>query len=114
MRRRPPRSTRTDTLFPYTTLFLSDQRHDHHMSFGTNPVESLNERAKEIWQGARNSSIDLIELRLIAGQGYIAKSLALSEPTLIRRRRKYAEQHPRQRRAKRRREKRLGSAAAPA
>src|SRR3546814_8738656 len=23
MRRRPPRSTRTDTLFPYTTLFLS-------------------------------------------------------------------------------------------
>src|SRR3546814_15097435 len=27
MRRRPPRSTRTDTLFPYTTLFRSaDQR----------------------------------------------------------------------------------------
>src|SRR3546814_8890350 len=24
MRRRPPRSTRTDTLFPYTTLFRSD------------------------------------------------------------------------------------------
>src|SRR3546814_15418410 len=24
MIRRPPRSTRTDTLFPYTTLFLSD------------------------------------------------------------------------------------------
>src|SRR3546814_12646883 len=29
MRRRPPRSTRTDTLFPYTTLFRSGQgRHD--------------------------------------------------------------------------------------
>src|SRR3546814_21141006 len=27
MRRRPPRSTRTDTLFPYTTLFRSGQRH---------------------------------------------------------------------------------------
>src|SRR3546814_13340846 len=26
MRRRPPRSTRTDTLFPYTTLFRSNQR----------------------------------------------------------------------------------------
>src|SRR3546814_10646729 len=26
MIRRPPRSTRTDTLFPYTTLFLSDKR----------------------------------------------------------------------------------------
>src|SRR3546814_17606131 len=26
MKRRPPRSTRTDTLFPYTTLFRSDQQ----------------------------------------------------------------------------------------
>src|SRR3546814_9372924 len=26
MIRRPPRSTRTDTLFPYTTLFRSDER----------------------------------------------------------------------------------------
>src|SRR3546814_16341718 len=26
MSRRPPRSTRTDTLFPYTTLFRSDDR----------------------------------------------------------------------------------------
>src|SRR3546814_2565470 len=26
MRRRPPRSTRTDTLFPYTTLFRSELR----------------------------------------------------------------------------------------
>src|SRR3546814_11718388 len=26
MRRRPPRSTRTDTLFPYTTLFRADCR----------------------------------------------------------------------------------------
>src|SRR3546814_7426068 len=30
MIRRPPRSTRTDTLFPYTTLFRSD----FHVSFG--------------------------------------------------------------------------------
>src|SRR3546814_13585043 len=29
MIRRPPRSTRTDTLFPYTTLFRSSQRADH-------------------------------------------------------------------------------------
>src|SRR3546814_2222025 len=33
MTRRPPRSTRTDTLFPYTTLFRSDS--DRH------PVETL-------------------------------------------------------------------------
>src|SRR3546814_4911552 len=29
MIRRPPRSTRTDTLFPYTTLFRSDRRIQH-------------------------------------------------------------------------------------
>src|SRR3546814_12903989 len=28
MIRRPPRSTRTDTLFPYTTLFRSPAHHD--------------------------------------------------------------------------------------
>src|SRR3546814_11227259 len=30
MIRRPPRSTRTDTLFPYTTLFRSPRQHDRH------------------------------------------------------------------------------------
>src|SRR3546814_15858444 len=44
MIRRPPRSTRTDTLFPYTTLFRSDaypdpqtvvlDRKPRHVSFG--------------------------------------------------------------------------------
>src|SRR3546814_13763664 len=34
MIRRPPRSTRTDTLFPYTTLFRSDRHVDaHHAHF---------------------------------------------------------------------------------
>src|SRR3546814_20871847 len=31
MRRRPPRSTRTDTLFPYTTLFRSPVRGQHRL-----------------------------------------------------------------------------------
>src|SRR3546814_7216629 len=30
MIRRPPRSTRTDTLFPYTTLFRSARQGDRH------------------------------------------------------------------------------------
>src|SRR3546814_10318246 len=34
MIRRPPRSTRTDTLFPYTTLFRSDQIVDFLMLTG--------------------------------------------------------------------------------
>src|SRR3546814_2189169 len=33
MIRRPPRSTRTDTLFPYTTLFRSADRHMYHPYF---------------------------------------------------------------------------------
>src|SRR3546814_14172697 len=36
MIRRPPRSTRTDTLFPYTTLFRSPQS---WTSFKTHPVQ---------------------------------------------------------------------------
>src|SRR3546814_8084743 len=34
MIRRPPRSTRTDTLFPYTTLFRSDAGNVKHSSTG--------------------------------------------------------------------------------
>src|SRR3546814_12366452 len=34
MIRRPPRSTRTDTLFPYTTLFRSELHNNHH-AYGT-------------------------------------------------------------------------------
>src|SRR3546814_11398442 len=33
MRRRPPRSTRTDTRFPYTTLFRSAGEHLLHVGF---------------------------------------------------------------------------------
>src|SRR3546814_13476050 len=35
MIRRPPRSTRTDTLFPYTTLFRASERVEYMIS-GTN------------------------------------------------------------------------------
>src|SRR3546814_14721299 len=41
MIRRPPRSTRTDTLFPYTTLFRSDgyqQRIPYTGDTGNNPI----------------------------------------------------------------------------
>src|SRR3546814_7468426 len=40
MIRRPPRSTRTDTLFPYTTLFRSAQAVDAGPSQRTNPVHA--------------------------------------------------------------------------
>src|SRR3546814_2251852 len=43
MVRRPPRSTRTDTLFPYTTLFRSETGHAHspHLLRGKNHRRAL-------------------------------------------------------------------------
>src|SRR3546814_14727213 len=42
MIRRPPRSTRTDTLFPYTTLFRSAERptvHPRHLGRGSRLID---------------------------------------------------------------------------
>src|SRR3546814_1884235 len=41
MRRRPPRSTRTDTLFPYTTLFRSGARQQDPGGEGVTAVVQL-------------------------------------------------------------------------
>src|SRR3546814_3969506 len=47
MIRRPPRSTRTDTLFPYTTLFRSARHRDHQdrrarvQGAGDRPAEAV-------------------------------------------------------------------------
>src|SRR3546814_9916853 len=40
MIRRPPRSTRTDTLFPYTTLFRS-AANPHRQTLGVPPLDDL-------------------------------------------------------------------------
>src|SRR3546814_1408330 len=58
MIRRPPRSTRTDTLFPYTTLFRSDRvdravfggaehgdRHQHRLAFAFAARQHVLQRA---------------------------------------------------------------------
>src|SRR3546814_2930448 len=50
MIRRPPRSTRTDTLFPYTTLFRSSIWDYHRIESPTAFVAVLNE---ETMSGAR-------------------------------------------------------------
>src|SRR3546814_20189166 len=67
MIRRPPRSTRTDTLFPYTTLFRSfdlDRRRT--------------ERADEIAQGPRELVRDALE----RGKGIAVLRLAQQQPRL--------------------------------
>src|SRR3546814_12080080 len=50
MRRRPPRSTRTDTLFPYTTLFRS-----HRQRLG---VRNRQREARADQQVARRADVD--------------------------------------------------------
>src|SRR3546814_2877955 len=44
MRRRPPRSTRTDTLFPYTTLFRSADFSHRTMIYTSDHGQTLHER----------------------------------------------------------------------
>src|SRR3546814_2410679 len=52
MIRRPPRSTRTDTLFPYTTLFRSADRHscrrDRRSAAAAAELRPVDERVGEI------------------------------------------------------------------
>src|SRR3546814_8181857 len=52
MIRRPPRSTRTDTLFPYTTLFRSHKRFDQHGSLDRHVQRSRNARARRCIRAA--------------------------------------------------------------
>src|SRR3546814_15853092 len=49
MIRRPPRSTRTDTLFPYTTLFRST-RWGRHWSSKTTCLRDLRQRVSALFQ----------------------------------------------------------------
>src|SRR3546814_3098067 len=58
MIRRPPRSTRTDTLFPYTTLFRSQQQEIEHRQadvgdlFGDEKLQPRDWRDIEVDDGA--------------------------------------------------------------
>src|SRR3546814_9651165 len=47
MIRRPPRSTRTDTLFPYTTLFRSPAHPDYRRYKGRNRIERMFGKLKQ-------------------------------------------------------------------
>src|SRR3546814_9442157 len=49
MIRRPPRSTRTDTLFPYTTLFRSPER--------------LSPKGQRMWDAAMAQLLQVVEFR---------------------------------------------------
>src|SRR3546814_16157357 len=53
MRRRPPRSTRTDTLFPYTTLFRS------RLQDALTALREASERVREAGKAADRKGADV-------------------------------------------------------
>src|SRR3546814_20566285 len=65
MIRRPPRSTRTDTLFPYTTLFRSDlgQRLEH---FGQQPEQEGRIKLRARHQLVGGEDVDVAAPLLVA------------------------------------------------
>src|SRR3546814_2264250 len=58
MIRRPPRSTRTDTLFPYTTLFRSPVARPGQPAHGP-PGRRVSRRARAMGAGQRNAPSDV-------------------------------------------------------
>src|SRR3546814_1159121 len=58
MIRRPPRSTRTDTLFPYTTLFRSRQLLSRQQWFDLQIGEALRFRFRQQTGAARSGAPD--------------------------------------------------------
>src|SRR3546814_4343076 len=71
MIRRPPRSTRTDTLFPYTTLFRS--RRDFHSLQWHVPGRLPRTRAAELF--AHNVGGDTVQQRL-PGRRWLGLAIA--------------------------------------
>src|SRR3546814_1605885 len=59
MIRRPPRSTRTDTLFPYTTLFRSGDLRRHGTTVVHQITDALPAKAQRRCQPVAGNAVDL-------------------------------------------------------
>src|SRR3546814_5030953 len=70
MIRRPPRSTRTDTLFPYTTLFRSFNVTLHHHAGEVLEVHLVDDA------GARRHHLEVLERLLAPAQEAVALLVA--------------------------------------
>src|SRR3546814_3338573 len=77
MIRRPPRSTRTDTLFPYTTLFRSPEG-------GFDLCRELRARSSSLpilFLTARDSDLDVVSGLRLGADDYLSKSISLPQLT---------------------------------
>src|SRR3546814_9248583 len=73
MKLRPPRSTRTDTLFPYTTLFRSPVAVVSLSGCGINSVPAAQETVKAKWADVQNQyqrRADLVPNLVAVVKGY--------------------------------------------
>src|SRR3546814_1183637 len=75
MIRRPPRSTRTDTLFPYTTLFRSGRTRER----GVNDEGRITSR---LFQGANRSEEHTSELQSLMRISYAVFCLKKKKQTM--------------------------------
>src|SRR3546814_18316249 len=69
MRRRPPRSTRTDTRFPYTTLFRSMRHINKTVAdlYAKNPTAQAKRRKRldaTLWDGKPESYLQAAEMAM--------------------------------------------------
>src|SRR3546814_4511426 len=63
MKRRPPRSTRTDTLFPYTTRFRSHAHHDDALAVALERrIELAQQRDRALVLGADDDAVGAHEI----------------------------------------------------
>src|SRR3546814_3111855 len=69
MIRRPPRSTRTDTLFPYTTLFRSSAGHVQSANSVPRSAQPETREAQRIWQSGHEMPCPAVD-----GRGLDARS----------------------------------------
>src|SRR3546814_7510850 len=99
MIRRPPRSTRTDTLFPYTTLFRSGDHHRREGQWqrslpGAIMASMTKDRLGRATMLGRQCRRGLGPSRVHpwisgGGQGFARPRLSLTAPTSARRRAEY-------------------------
>src|SRR3546814_3763271 len=79
MIRRPPRFTRTDTLFPYTTLFRADVVRNLLYLFDDEAAGDLRTADQHTAAGARKGIIDVQRQRPAASQHHAGDAIARSE-----------------------------------